>query len=180
MLNLLKCASLVLALAFLAPSASTIRAQSSGDRPQQLNAPPNPYIDKGACPFECCTYREWTANEAIELLDQPNGKKIVAHIQKGEKVQGLTGEVHSVPLRVVASRDQPDANIKRGDVFYVLHYSGECYWTVWHNGQLAEAENCSDEGPHPQSTWWVKVKTASGVTGWTVSQGNFSNQDACG
>lgn len=155
-------------------------AQASQGRSTVDSAPPSPYIDKGACPFECCTYRNWAATQEITLVDNPNGKKIVARIHKGEKVQALTGEVHSIPLRVVAELEHPDAKVNRGEVIYILHYIGEGYWKVWHNGQLVEIENFSDKGPYPRSTWWVKVKTTSGIVGWTISRRNFSNQDACG
>ena len=30
--------------------------------PTTGSEPPTPYIDKSGCPFECCTYRDWTAN----------------------------------------------------------------------------------------------------------------------
>ena len=157
---------------------------ASAGTPQQApakeQAPPSPYIDKGACPFECCTYREWTANEEIALLDRPNGKKVVAQLHKGEKVQGVTGEVHSIPLRAIAKYDDPNAKVKAGDVIYVLHYLGEGVWKVWHNGELVELENFSEKGPFPRTTWWVQIKTASGVLGWAISHRNFANQDACG
>jgi len=48
------------------------------------------------------------------LLDQPNGKKIVAQLHKGEKVQGVTGEVHSIPLRAIAKHDHPNEGVKAG------------------------------------------------------------------
>jgi len=35
---------------------SECSGQSTGER-----KPPSIHIDKGACPFECCTYREWVA-----------------------------------------------------------------------------------------------------------------------
>jgi len=155
-------------------------AHGSQDRSTVDLAPPNPYIDKGACPFECCTYREWAARQEITLVDSPNGKKRVARIHKGEKVRALTGEVHSIPMRVVAQMDDLDAKVKRGEVIYILHYVGEGAWQARHNGELVVIENFSDKGPFPQSTWWVKVKTKSGIVGWTISHGNFSNQDACG
>jgi len=64
--------------------------------------PPSIYVDKGACPFECCTYREWVARTDLTLLDSPDGKKAVAQIKKGEKVLAMTGEIHSVPLQIVS------------------------------------------------------------------------------
>jgi hypothetical protein len=142
--------------------------------------PPKVHIDEGACPFECCTYREWVARTSVTLVVSPNGKKVVGRIKKGERVLALTGEVHSIPLRVVAQRDVPDAGVKAGDRIYILHYVGEGYWKVWHNGQLVEIDNFSDKAPKPKYTWWVKLKTSSGVVGWTIEHGNFENQDACG
>ena len=145
------------------------------------DAPLSQYIDKGACPFECCTYRDWTALEPITLYDVPNGKTAVGALKKGEVVKALTGEVHSIPVRVTATHDIAETDIKKGDAFYVLHYEGECYWTLWFKGKVAHAESCSDDAPSPRTTWWVKVQTRSGVTGWAVSRDhNFANQDACG
>lgn len=159
--------------------ALTISARAQEQRAIAA-APPTPYIDKGACPFECCTYRQWIAREKISLLDKPKGKTVVARLQKGEKVQAITGEVHSIPLRVVAEHDHPEAGVKPGDIIYILHYEGECNWKAWRNGQIVHVANCSDEGPVPRVTWWVQLKTKAGVVGWAVSHRNFDNQDACG
>src|SRR3977135_2566011 len=90
--------------------ASVIAAQTTGKQ-----KPPNVYIDKGACPFDCCTYREWVARTDVTLLGSPNRKRVVGRIKKGERVLALTGEVHSVPLRVIAQHDYRDAGVKAGD-----------------------------------------------------------------
>jgi hypothetical protein len=155
--------------------ASVVAAQTSGER-----KPPNVYIDKGACPFECCTYREWIARTDVKLLDSPNGKRVVGQVKKGQKVLALTGEVHSVPMRAVARNDYPEAGVKAGDTVYFLHYIGEGYWKVWHDGKLVEIDDSPDKGSKQKATWWVKLKASSGAIGWTVEHGNFENQDACG
>jgi hypothetical protein len=154
---------------------SVIAAQTTGDQ-----KPPNVYIDKGACPFECCTYRQWVARTEVTLLESPNGKRVVGRIKKGERVLALTGEVHSVPLRVIAQHDYPDAGVKIGDAIYILHYEGEGYCKIWHDGNVVDVENFLEEGAPPRITWWVKLKTRSGAIGWTVDHSNFGNQDACG
>jgi len=154
---------------------SECSGQSTGER-----KPPSIHIDKGACPFECCTYREWVARTDATLLDSPKGKSVVGRIKKGESVQALTGEVHSVPQRVVADRDYPDAGVKAGDTIYLLHYVGEGFWKVWHAGKLVEIGDFPDKSATPKTTWWVKLKTSSGVIGWTVEHHNFENADACG
>jgi hypothetical protein len=142
--------------------------------------PPNIHVDKGACPFECCTYRQWVARTDMALLDVPDGKKVVGQIKKGDKVLALTGEIHSVPLRVVSPNSYPDAGVKAGDTIYILHYVGEGFWKVWHDGQLVEIDNLPGKGKNPKTTWWVELKSSSGIVGWTVEHKNFENQDACG
>jgi len=154
--------------------ASVFAAQTTGEQ-----KPPNVYVDKGACPFECCTYREWVARTDVTLLDSPNGKSVVGRIKKGERVLALTGEVHSVPLRLIAQHDYRDAGVKAGDTIYILHYEGEGYCKVWHDGNVVDVEDF-DEAGKQKITWWVKCKTHSGAIGWTVERGNFGNKDACG
>jgi hypothetical protein len=146
--------------------------------------PPHPFIDKGACPFEGCTYREWTATKRITLYDVPKGKHAVGHLGPGEHVVGITGEVRSIPLRVVATSNHPDPEdqrrvlIKKGEPYCVLHYLGEGTWLVWHRGKLTTIENFSESGPFPNAIWWVKVKTSEGLVGWAISDHNFDGQDS--
>src|SRR5260370_12364712 len=106
--------------------------------------PPNIHIDRGACPFECCTYREWVARTEVTLLDSPNGKRVVGRIKKGESVLALTGVVHSVPQRVVADRDYPDAGAKARDTIYLLHSVGERFWKGRHAGELLQVRHFPD------------------------------------
>jgi|WetSurMetagenome_2_1015567.scaffolds.fasta_scaffold416076_2 hypothetical protein len=162
----------------IAPSASA------------ADLPPDPFVDHGACPFECCTYRNWTTTAPIDLFDRPNGRKI-GKIQSGRSVVGLTGDVISHPIRLRAVRRYDDAAIRKGDIFYALHYKGEGYWAVWHNGKVRQAQFFGDEindpraqlgaeGQKDHSIWWVKIRTKAGLTGWAISYDNFANQDACG
>jgi hypothetical protein len=66
--------------------------------------PASPYVDVGACPFECCIYRKWHAERTVTLFDRPDGIKI-AVLDKGEWIQALSGETHSIPLKIVAHRE---------------------------------------------------------------------------
>lgn len=59
----------------------------------------------------------------MTLFDRPDGKKI-AKLDKGEWVKALGGETHSIPLRVVATREITEAGVHPGDTFYVLHSEG--------------------------------------------------------
>jgi hypothetical protein len=140
--------------------------------------PPSPYIDVGVCPFECCIYRDWRAERELTLFDNPDGKKI-AKLAKGEWVKALGGETHSIPLKVVATREIPEAGLHPGDTFYVLHYEGEGYWKIWYKGKTFDAE--SGDSRFPKTTWWARVQRKNGSIGWAVAGGEaFSNQDQCG
>ena len=78
-------------------------------------APPHVFVDVGACPFECCTYRQWTTKKSTSLFDRPRGRQVVATLSEGDVVQGMTGEVISTPIAVKADRDIAETPIKAGD-----------------------------------------------------------------
>jgi hypothetical protein len=167
-------ALVVISMALLAISASEA-AQSNATE----QSTPHIYVDRGACPFECCTYRQWTVKQRTALLDRPNGKRIIATLSKGEVVTGMTGEVISSPIAIKAGRDVPETPIKKGDTFYVLHYEGEGYWKVLFRGKTVDVHQSVINVPQPKTQWWVKIKDSHGVIGWALSHGNFAHQDAC-
>ncbi len=171
----MKALRLTLAAALLAGSAQAV----------PRNAPPDPYIHKGACPFECCTYRDWTTTAPVTLLDKPGGKKKIADVAKRIAVKALTGQVISHPARVVAIRAFEDTPIRKGDAYYLLHYSGEGYWDAWFKGRVYSLDMTDyREDAEPlhsfKADWWVQLKTRDGKTGWVLNTGQFDNMDSCG
>jgi hypothetical protein len=160
--------------------------------------PPKVYIDKGACPFECCTYREWTARKEIHLVDRPNGKTEVGVIKAGQPVKAITGEVHAIPhpMDVVFKHGK----FKVGERVYLLTYEGEGIQKVWFNGKVTSEEvmfpynlvnedkSCQKPSAECwgrlqgklQSTWWIQIQLENGKAGWTSESHDFDNQDACG
>lgn len=42
-------------------AASLALAATKPAAPTSAPKPPKVFVDKGACPFECCKYREWIA-----------------------------------------------------------------------------------------------------------------------
>jgi hypothetical protein len=65
------------------------------------------YVDKGACPFECCTYREWRAEKPTRLYADPNADSpFVGVAEKGIFVKAETGEVHTTtPGKFIVKRN---------------------------------------------------------------------------
>lgn len=161
--------------------------------------PPALYIDKGACPFECCTYRTWRVEENTVAYAQPDKRsKRVGTFRARTKVVGLTGEVRTT--RSTFTITKPHARYKPGDVLFVYTPLGEGIYKVWFKGRMFEEELEFVTGPFEQTfprcedtvdcwgrldkplrvEWWVKVRSREGWVGWTNQAENFSNKDSCG
>lgn len=148
-----------------------------------------PYRDVGACPFECCTYRDWFASKPISIFKSMNSSSAVAfRLKKGEKVKGMTGVVvTSIAGKAKVLKDVTLENskvrVKKGDTLLMLTYLGEGYFRFWYRGKIFE-ESADVDGikflSQPKSVWWVKIRNRKGQIGWTISDGNFNNQDQCG
>jgi len=169
--------AMALALSGLIPGLAICSLAFASDAASDM--PPDKFVDAGACPFECCTYRQWTVRDSVRLLDRPNGTRVIGSEHKGETVQGLTGEVISTPFAVRADREIPDTPIKPGDTFYVLHYEGEFEWKIWFRGETMSVDQSVVGDRQPKVEWWVKIKKRDGVVGWTLSNRHFLHQDAC-
>lgn len=158
----------------------------------QIFAQPKlPYVDVGACPFECCTYRQWIANEDTVLSKNMSDKSPIAFkVKKGEKVTGVTGVVITTKagiVKVLRNTTIDDSNkipVKAGETLYLLTYLGEGFYRTWHRGRIVVGvyyENSDvKQISEPEGVWWIKIKNRRGQIGWTKESGNFENQDSCG
>ena len=159
--------------------------------------PPLPYYNWGACPFECCTYREWSSNAPTHVLSWKNkNAPVVFELQKGEKVQGVTGVVITTrpgEAEVLKTTQLGEQKLKvvPGEVVYILHYEGEGFFKFWVRGQVDSDEFPDKVDPSSrtgsvlrtirkaETTWWVKVRNSRGQTGWTTETNHFDHMDAC-
>lgn len=160
--------------------------------------PPALYIDKGACPFECCTYRSWKTEENTIAYERPDKRsKRVGVFKAGTKVVGLTGEVRTRPSTFTIKKAH--GKYKPGDILWVYTPLGEGFYKVWFKGRMYEEELEFVSGPFEQTfprcedtpecwgtldkklqvEWWVKVRSRDGWVGWTDQAENFSNMDSC-
>lgn len=164
----------------------------------------------GACPFECCIYRDWIAEGTVVVRAEPrSGASVVTTLPAGARFEADTGFVRITGIQlVVVSRPveawmhqpgrrdggRPDT-IPAGDTLLVLEHLGEGHVMMTHGDDLVSAEQFwpSPEGwtPYggPKGTvlgehaaeWWARVRTAEGVTGWIDAYGSeLGNVDACG
>jgi hypothetical protein len=155
---------------------------------QGSSKPPTPFVDKGACPFECCTYREWTVDKATLVRSAMRDRASVTfRLKRGERVQGMTGVViTSQPgvVRVLKRTKIGRFTANPGDRLYLLTYVGEGFHKVWFRGNISEEETYDETKfsaiSKPKAVWWVKVKNRRGRIGWSKSPDDFGNKDQCG
>lgn len=167
--------------------------------------PPLPYMDWGACPFECCTYRGWEATREVKIYtSRKEGSKISFVLAKGELAIGVTGVVLTksygitkilkpVKIGYTPVSTAPELSLKAGDFVYTLHYAGEASDFFWYRGsvytdQILVPEIAMGSSPNEQSIeivsrpdyeWWVKVQNKAGRVGWTKETKVFAHMDAC-
>lgn len=171
--------------------------------------PPVPFLDWGACPFECCTYGTWTARRPVKVHAQRRTRsRVVFTVGEGEAVEAQTGVVvTSQATRLVMRRelllvDQASASAESsrarpGDV-HLLTERGEGHFVAWHEGRILRSLDvsflngraCAQAPPADscpghvtakgRSTWWIKLRNSRGQVGWTAEADAFGGNDACG
>lgn len=162
---------------------------------------PAVYTDHGACPFECCGYTTWTAQETVLLREGPDSTSaVVDTIGAGERVEALTGEVRTVPAPFLVKREyrgDEGGVLLPGDTVWTLTYLGEGRFRVWKDGEVAiqdlgfspyggglgaRCEGC-DYGTlltDYRQEWWVRIRRPNGSVGWTDATAAFAGKDGCG
>ncbi|MBX7136287.1 MAG: hypothetical protein K1X67_26760 [Fimbriimonadaceae bacterium] len=177
-----------------------VMAGEPSDRPRL------PYEDWGACPFECCTYREWIAKAPIIAFEDRNEKSALAfRLNESERVFAITGVVvtskagvteilKAIQIGYVPESRGPVLSLNPGDVIYTLHYAGEGTEVFWYKGrtyvdQVWVPDNARggelNSGAfkvrsRSVSVWWALIRNRAGQLGWTRETDRFSNQDRCG
>lgn len=159
-------------------------------------SPPIPYIDNGACPFECCEYGNWMVDKTITIYKEPDtNSKEMGQYKKGDNINAVTGFTNTEKpgKAVVIKPHKSEANnisYSTGDVLWVYRYMGEGFNKVWYKGEMYEEEilyDCDinedycwlDMEEEDQTTWWVMIKDTDGNIVWANETENLSNNDAC-
>jgi hypothetical protein len=162
----------------------------------------------GACPFECCVYREWLAEASVVVRVAPSERAaVVVTIPGGERFEADTGfvRVRSPQLVIVTApveayyepvgpgSGRPDT-LEVGDTLLVVHHVGEGHWLLTDGENRFSAEQfwpTDDYTPYQgargsaigehEAEWWARVRTAAGAEGWIDAYASdLGNVDACG
>jgi hypothetical protein len=159
--------------------------------------PPRVFVDKDACPFECCEYGKWTAESNAQAYSSPDKQKASFTISTGTTLLALTGYVRTVGQPFLVTRDH--APYKVGEKLVVYTYYGEGAFLVWYKGKKYTEDlgfspyggtggtRCTDArycwgtlGGELESDWWVHVQLNDGTTTWLHGATEFSGADRCG
>jgi hypothetical protein len=164
----------------------------------QSKRPELPFFDWNACPFEGCTYGQWTAKKPVVVYDTwKKTRKSVTRVAVGDKVTAVTGVVITYKPGIIRiDNDLPgDQGLKRGDIIYTYAYRGEATWAVWINGVYHDAFGVPSTHPpddprcaivtdctatelqHGEKEWWAKIKLKSGKTVWVNMDKEFEGFD---
>lgn len=158
--------------------------------------PPAPYESRGVCPFECCTYREWTATADVPVHAKRDAhSRVLFDLRPGDKLDAVTGVVvteraakvtvdHAMRDGVVEGDDKVHLPLHAGDVLYMLTPLGEGAYLFWYRGKVYHsgpelAALPGVGGKALRTTWWKQVRNKAGRTGW-ASADDFANADDCG
>jgi hypothetical protein len=171
---------------------------------QAQERPTEPYVEQGVCPFECCTYRGWTATDSIIVYRVEGSTDTSFLLLPADSFTAVTGNVHLIHVGVVLIRQAmeteaedsfPQAHLSVGDSAFVLSYRGEGWYDVWIAGKVRHLPAFWDdrrEDPRPtdrpgrlirepEDIWWVQIRAPDGRTGWIrMDHAEVSGSDACG
>jgi hypothetical protein len=185
---------------FLLLTAVAFAQQASDKDSGKVNVsvaePSLPVIDYQACPFEGCTFGKWKVTKESRIYSSwQQDRTEIGQLKPGEDVTGLTGvHITRKPDRILVKKPILDLGLEPGDVILRYMYLGEGFANVWYKGSWHKEFDCTfvteksgggclrdcsavvqEEGT---KDWWVKVKTATGKTGWVLVLDNFEGMDA--
>ena len=164
--------------------------------------PPVPFEDPGACPFELCTYGEWTAREPVVVRrERRRESPVIFRVPRAATVTAVTGVVITlragrVQFRVPHEMGSLSGRLRvvPGQTLYLLTYQGEGFTKAWFDGRLYDELDgseffnaaCEDDPgrcagrivEQPRREWWAQVRNTAGRTGWTDEPQKFSQRRA--
>lgn len=147
---------------------------------------PPSYVETGVCPFECCQFGQWVIRSPIPVYARRGETRPAKFkLSPGDTVRAETGDLVIDRVgRVVV--DETVGEFSRGDTLIALHCGREEGFLVWKDGdfhytdifwpmlETGEAPNTQPSAKpyagrmieRPRMTWWVRISTAGGMTGW--------------
>jgi hypothetical protein len=161
-------------------------------------------VERGICPFECCTYGRWSALAEVPVYAaEADTSRIAFRLSRGEEFTARTGNVHLDPVGLAVARDtltltppgdSLPLHLSPGDTVQVLSPVGEGFFRMRVRGRVVEAEGfwamtrpgrtrpMGELLRRPGWSWWVEVQNAKGQSGWLAMSelsGKIWGADSC-
>lgn len=174
-------------------------------QPADSAGPKLPIETPNACPFEGCTFGTWTARKSLTMRRTRSGRGSKAFtLRAGEPVSALTGVLVIERAGRVEFRERTNlpsedgmVTVAPGETLYLLGYKGEGFTDAWFKGKTyrgldgamaffnalcdTRPERCTGRiVERVRSTWWVQIRNAEGLVGWTNQAEEFDGKDAFG
>jgi hypothetical protein len=150
-----------------------------------------PYIVENACPFEGCTFGEWSVLKNAMVHEAPNkNSKVVTTLIAGSVITVETGVIYVTPGRAIVTGKpyRTASSINPKEEVLLLDYIGEGYSRIYQGGiyyetKIAREKNQCKDNPNwrycwvevieePIVKWWVKVKDKKiEKNGWVLMEG---------
>ncbi len=128
------------------------------------------YSEVGACPFEGCTYGEWSTKDKIKIFKEPKLESdIVGNIPAEKRFNALNGKIEIVPgiaykkteLPSIGYTESETSKIEYKQPIYILHYVGEGFYKVTQNKEFGYLQLPSDEKifkEYESNYDWIKIE----------------------
>lgn len=158
------------------------------------------FIQKDACPFECCTFGHWDVVDNADVRARPRvSAPVVGRLEPGSTVQVATGEVHVVAglARAIGPPHESAASLDATQAIEILDYIGEGYSRVRQGEvvvqvKIARTKDVCTRDPNerycwadvlrePVAEWWVMLGAESPHPGlWVLMRdGALRAIDSC-
>ena len=124
---------------------------------KKLLSPPDFYIDtNNPCPFECCSYGNWTIDAPVKGYEKPDANSnVVGEFKEGNIATVTKGEIHVSPGQFLISKITRMEPIKEsylpiyreyyeshkvGGIIPLYTYLGEGIYKTWFKGHFLEVD----------------------------------------
>jgi hypothetical protein len=156
------------------------------------------YSEVGACPFEGCTYGEWSTNDIVKVLKEPKlNSDIIGNIPADTEFNAISGKIEIVPgvafkvkeIPSIGYTESETSKIEYNQPIYILHYVGEGFNKINQNNEFGFLQIPSDKNmfieyksnydwlkieKYPtEFKWWAKIEYLD-LKGWILVNNSVS------
>jgi hypothetical protein len=128
------------------------------------------YSEFGACPFEGCSYGEWSTKGEIKVFKEPNLESdVIGNIPDKKKFNAINGKIEIAPGIAYKVKELPSTGYTESEIskieyekpIYVLHYVGEGFYKINQNNKFGFLQLPSNEkafNEYKSDYDWIKIE----------------------